>query len=148
MNSLETFVWRRRQQVLWFSRKVQDSPTCEKCNSDEPAALEDPAAAVYCLDCGEFLCNDCEFEHQKLKDFQSYNRIALTDLSEHDLGTLCPPVRISCFEASYSRLDRIIVFHVQINLPAPNVNSIMHYGTHSLYSLDGGLTIAEIRLAN
>ena len=69
--------------------KLQDSPTCEKCSSEDPAA----AAAVYCLDCGEFLCNNCELEHLKLKNHASR---ALTDLSNHDLDTLCPPVRISC----------------------------------------------------
>ena len=69
--------------------KVQDSPTCEKCTLQNPAAL-------YCLDCGEFLCNDCELVHQRWKDFQSHNRIALTDLPKHDLCTLCPPVHISC----------------------------------------------------
>ena len=106
--------------------KVQDSPTCEKCNSDEPAALEDPAAAVYCLDCGEFLCNDCEFEHQKLKNHAIR---ALTDLSEHDLGTLCPPVRISCFEHHTEVGSHYCLMCNQFACPKCDD----HTGTHSLF---------------
>ena len=71
--------------------KVQDSPTCEKCVSQNPATF-------YCLDCGEFLCIDCEIVHQKWKNLLNHNRIALKDFSkrDYDLCTMCPPVRISC----------------------------------------------------
>ena len=69
--------------------KVHKSPTCEKCNSKDLAAL-------YCLDCGEFLCDDCETVHQKWKALMNHTRITLSDLPECDLSTLCPPVHILC----------------------------------------------------
>ena len=71
--------------------KLRDSPTCEKCSSRDPAVRVH--AAVYCLDCGEFLCNDCELEHQKLKNHTGRD---LADLPKHDISALSPPVQISC----------------------------------------------------
>ncbi len=71
--------------------KLRDSPTCEKCSSRDPAVRVH--AAVYCLDCGEFLCNDCELEHQKLKNHTGRD---LSDLPKHDISTLSPPVQVFC----------------------------------------------------
>ena len=71
--------------------KLRDSPTCEKCSSSDPAVRVH--AAVYCLDCGEFLCNDCELEHQKLKNHTGRD---LADLPKHDISTLSPPVQVFC----------------------------------------------------
>ena len=112
--------------------KVQDSPTCEKCVSQNPAKF-------YCLDCSEFLCIDCEIVHQKWKNLLNHARIALTDLSKRDidinLSTLCPPVRNPCFR-HHLQIGFLYCFVCrQFACIKCNQHLKHKYGSH-LYSLD------------
>ncbi len=66
-----------------FNKAEDDSDTnCGNC--------EDGKATGYCNDCGDFLCNECQTAHKKMKYLRSHKLISLDELRAQ-VTSLVPP---------------------------------------------------------
>ena len=49
---------------------------CEICNEEE--------ASVYCLQCNQFYCSDCQISHNKMKFMKNHQFVEITDQTSLD----------------------------------------------------------------
>ena len=64
-------------------------PTKTQCGS-----CEDDKATGYCRDCGDFLCDDCQAAHKKMKRLQKHQVLTLEELKTHAANFVSPKEEI------------------------------------------------------
>ena len=64
-------------------------PTEKQCGN-----CEDDKATGYCRDCSEFVCDECQSMHKKIKKFKHHKIVTLKDLQDQ-ASNLIPPKKIT-----------------------------------------------------
>ena len=85
---------------LRLVHEVEATAIITKANSSTPIVCEEcitdpPSAVAYCIECEEFICNDCEENHKKKRKLLNHELIKVSHLTVSSLLTkhnpsLCP----------------------------------------------------------